>query len=509
MVTEGPRDLGPLACVHHAIEEQTTRTPTAVAARFEGDALAYAELNARANRLAWRLIEAGVGPDVLVGLLVDRSLDMVVGLLGILKSGGAYVPLDPAYPAARLAFMLEDSRPAVVVTQERLRDALPPHPSRVEFVDEQSLGGRGETSDDPHTAVGLEHLAYVIYTSGFTGNPKGVMIEHRSLAHVLSSMRRTLAFGPRDVVLAVSTLSFDVACMDVCLPLMVGAHVVVVGDEDAMFGGRIAHHVGESGATFLEGTPSMWRMLVDAGWRGSSGLQMLATGERLPESLAESLLGRGARLWNGYGATEAGIYATLHDVQRGQSPIPVGRPLLETVVRILDDDRREPPEGETGEIHIGGPTLARGYLNRPELTAERFVPDPSSALPGARLYRTGDLGRRRPDGALEYLGRKDHQVKLRGFRIELEEIERTLARHEAVREAVAAVQTNGRERSQLVAYVVLAGGESLHPRVLRRYLQDTLPLYMVPATVVLLESLPRTPNGKLDRLGLPPLGPGA
>jgi amino acid adenylation domain-containing protein len=492
----------PASCVPDLVAEQAVRSPGAVAVQFGEDFLSYADLNTRAGRLAQRLIDRGVGPDVLVGLCVERSPEMVIGFLAILKAGGAVVPLDPMFPQPRLAFMLEDSRAPVVVTQRRVAEALPPTTTQAVFVEDDDGAA---TRDEPVFRATQEDLAYVIYTSGSTGRPKGVMIEHRSFTNVLRAMLEVCDMTVRDVVLAVSTLSFDIGCMDLCFPLLVGGRVVIVGAEEALFGGAVARLLSSAGVTFLQGTPSMWRVLIESGWSGSSGLKMVSTGEPLPQSLAASLLAGGGRLWNAYSATEGGIYVTVHEVRSGESSIPVGRPIPNTSAHVLGDGGTTPVQvGETGELHLGGVGVARGYLNLPELTGERFIPDPFVENPGARLYRTGDLGRYRPDGALEYLGRADDQVKLRGFRIELGEIEAALAAHPSVGRAVVVVREDEPGDRRLIAYVVGAEGRSLGARELRRYLMDQLPLYMVPEAVVPLDAFPLTPTRKVNRRALPP-----
>jgi amino acid adenylation domain-containing protein len=488
-------------CVHELIAEQAERSPDAVAVQFENQSLTYEELNARAGRLALGLVDLGVGPDVLVGLCVERSLDMAVGLLAIFKAGGAAVPLDPMFPPHRVAFMLEDTGAPVVLTQRRLREALPATQARIMLIDDRE---RPAHREQPVSCATVMNLAYVIYTSGSTGRPKGVMIEHLSLTNVLQSMLRICDMTERDVVLAVSTLSFDIGCMDLCFPLLVGGRVVVVGDEEAMFGGAVARLLSSTGATFLQGTPSMWQMLVASGWRGSPQLKMVSTGEALTESLAGSLLAGGGRLWNAYSATEAGIYVTVHEVQPGETSIPLGRAIPNTGVFVLGEDGGAVPVGVTGEVYLGGVGLARGYLNLPELTRERFVPDPFVEDPAARLYRTGDLGRRRPDGSVEYLGRVDDQVKLRGFRVELGEVEAALVGHPAVDRAVALVREDQPADRRLIAYVVRREGGTASPRELRRYLMERLPSHMVPEAVVVLEAFPLTPTRKVDKKSLPP-----
>jgi amino acid adenylation domain-containing protein len=478
-----------------------------VAVEFGGRTLTYGELFGRAGCVARELARNGVGPDVLVALYVERSLEMAVAMVGIFQAGGAYVPLDPAHPPARLSFMLEDSGAPVVLTQRHLGGTLPPHRSRVVFVEDavaDTGSAPGAPTASPRAGSGPQHLAYVIYTSGSTGTPKGVMMEHRSLSNVAEAMRDMLGLSQADVVLAVSTISFDIACLDVFLPLMLGGRVVILSAEEAMFGGIIAGALRSSHATVIQATPATLRMLVESSWPGSSRLHVVSTGEALPTDLADALLARGARVWNAYSATEGGVYATMHDVQLGESPVPVGLPIPNVAVYVLGQDGSPAPPGVTGEIHVGGVGPGRGYLNRPGLTRERFVPDPFSAVPGARLYRMGDLGRFRPDGVLEYLGRTDHQVKVRGFRVELGEVEAVLASHADVREAVVVAREDEPGDRRLVGYVVAEEGSKPEPMALRRFLKDRLPSYMVPSTVVVMDAFPLTPTRKVDRLALPP-----
>ncbi|MBI3457316.1 MAG: amino acid adenylation domain-containing protein [Candidatus Rokubacteria bacterium] len=495
------------ACLHELIEEQAEQAPEAVVVVCEGAELTYGELNRRANQLAHSLRGRGVGPEVLVGICLERSLDMVVGVLGVLKAGGAYVPLDPAHPRERLAFLLEDTRAPVLLTQERLVTRLFPHRAHVVCVDADWEEIARQPGTNPAGGVTPDNPAYVIYTSGSTGRPKGVMVPHRALVNFLEAMRNELRLTPEDVLLAVTTLSFDIAGLELFLPLAVGARVEVVSQAVAADGARLAERLGRSGATVLQGTPATWRLLLAAGWRGSPHLKALCGGEALSPELADQLLDRCGALWNLYGPTETTIWSTLHRVERGAGPVPIGRPIANTQCYVLDRHLEPVPAGVPGELYVGGAGLARGYLNRLDLTAERFVPDPFRPLPGARLYRTGDMARYRQDGTLEFLGRRDHQVKLRGFRIELGEIETVLAHHSRVREAVVTMREDAPGGARLVAYVVPRDGRPPQPDDLRAFLKRTLPEYMLPAAFEPLEALPLTPSGKVDGRALPAPGP--
>ncbi|MCA1842634.1 MAG: non-ribosomal peptide synthetase [Actinobacteria bacterium] len=534
---EGPWNDGTAACyprrsgVHHLVEAQAARTPAAVAVAHGGAAVTYGQLEARANRLARHLGGLGVGPEVVVGVLVERGIDMVVALLGILKAGGAYLPLDPDHPTARLAAMLDDAGAPVLVTQQALAARL----GRPGVTAVRLDADRGAVDASPGTppAVPFDagQLAYVIYTSGSTGRPKGVEVPHRAMVNFLTSMARRPGIAAGDVVVALTTISFDIAGLELYLPLTAGARVVVASRAVATDAGRLAALFDDAGATLVQATPATWRMLVDGGWRGRPGLKALCGGEALPPALAGQLLERGVELWNMYGPTETTVWSTVARVTTAEPPMSIGRPIANTTVHILDDGLRPVPAGDVGELWIGGDGLARGYRGRPDLTAERFVPDPSGA--GSRLYRTGDLARSRPDGTIECLGRVDHQVKVRGFRIELGEIESVLEGHPAVRAAAVAAREDGAGgRRLLVAYVVLRGAgaqtqaqSQFSPRnytseggltrgepsaglgqELRRHLRERLPDYMVPGVVVALDALPLTANGKVDRNALPPPG---
>ena len=473
-----------------------------VAVEYDDDRLTYGELDARANGLARLLQDFGVGPDVLVAICVDRSLDMLVGLLGIMRAGGAYVPIDPAFPADRRRFMLEDAAVPVVVTQESLLPQLELGGMHAICLDRDAerIAAAGATA--PSCSATADSLAYVIYTSGSTGKPKGVEVPHRALVNFLTTMGREPGLTAGDVLVAVTTLSFDIAGLELYLPLATGARVVVASQAVGADPRRLADLIERSGATVVQATPTTWRMLVDSSWPGRPGLKALCGGEALPTVLAEQLLDRGLELWNMYGPTETTIWSAVCRVRPGEQ-LTIGRPIANTTLYVLDDRTQPLPVGFAGELHIGGDGLARGYLNRPELTAERFVAHPFDPSPGARIYKTGDLVRYRDDGTIEFLGRRDQQVKVRGFRIELGEIETALARQPGVGAAVAVTREVTPGNVRLVGYVVPADGQALAPAELRRALADALPAYMVPSDVVVLDDLPLTPNGKIDRKALP------
>ncbi len=482
--------------LHAWIEEQVDRTPLAVAVICEGEELSYRELDRRANRLARRLRSLGVGPEARVAVCLERSAELVVALLAVLKAGGAYVPLDPEYPRERLAFMLADARPAALLSSEPLRDRLPAQKAPVVWLDREATSlEAGSGGRLPGGDAGALQLAYVIYTSGSTGVPKGVQVPHRALVNFLLSLRDLLEIGPRDRLLAITSLSFDIAALELYLPLLAGATVEVVHRGIAMDGERLRERLKASRTTFLQATPSTWRMLVRADWRGAPDLTVLCGGEALPEGLARDLTARARAVWNLYGPTETTVWSSADRLFAPTPRVMIGRPIANTAIHLLDRHIKPVPVGVPGELYIGGDGVTRGYLRRPDLTAERFLPDPfATDRPGLRLYRTGDLASRRPDGRVEFLGRVDHQVKLRGFRIEPGEIEAALAALAGVREAAVVVRED-----RLVAYIV--GTATL--KKLRRSLRERLPDYMVPAAFVTLAALPLTPNGKVDRKALP------
>jgi amino acid adenylation domain-containing protein len=504
----------PLGTTAHGLfAARAAAAPGDLALVTDEELLSYGDLEARANRLAHRLRRLGVGPGVLVGICLERGAAMVAALLAVLKAGAAYVPLDPTYPPERLAYVLADGGIRFLLTTGDLAAVLPLHDAAVLDLDGDVAPAAllAESAAPPVPLAGPEDLAYVLYTSGSTGKPKGVEVRHAGLANFLLSMARRPGLTAADTLLAVTTISFDIAGLEIYLPLAVGGRVVLASRAAAADGRQLAALLEDCGATAMQATPATWRLLLDSGWAGTPGLKALSGGEALPAELARELLSRVGSLWNVYGPTETTIWSALQPVtasgEGNPSTVPIGLPIANTTLHLLDRKLGPMapvppvPVGVVGELYIGGAGLARGYLRRPALTAERFVPDPFAG-PGARLYRTGDLARRLLGGEIEFLGRADTQVKVRGFRIELGEIEAALAAHPAVRRAVVAVRTAGVQSSQLVAYVV-AAGPAAHPGNLRAALREELPEYMVPSLFVFLTELPLTPNGKVDRKALP------
>jgi amino acid adenylation domain-containing protein len=490
-------------CIHELFEQQVARTPEQVAMVFEEEEVSYRELNERANQLAHHLRSLGVGAESLVGILLERSVEMVVALLGVLKAGGAYVPLDPAYPRQRLSLMLEDSQLAILLTQQHLRAQLPTENLQVVCLDSDWTGISSSSAADLSSLAAPTNLAYVIYTSGSTGRPKGVQITHGAVVNFLTSMQQAPGISA-DILLSVTTLSFDIAGLEIYLPLLNGARLVLASRETALDGSQLARLIESSQATVMQATPATWRLLLEAEWAGSKQLKLLCGGEALPGELAGRLLEHGASLWNLYGPTETTIWSALKQVETvNRGVVEIGRPIANTQLYVLDRSLQPVPQGVAGELFIGGAGLARGYLKRAELTAERFIPDPFSQTAGARLYRTGDRTRYLPDGQLEFLGRVDHQVKVRGYRVELGEVEAALRRHERVRDCVVVAREEVEDDKRLVAYVVDGDGPGLDAGELRRVLKERLPEHMVPSLFVLIEELPLTPNGKVDRQALP------
>jgi amino acid adenylation domain-containing protein len=493
----------PRICVHELFEAQVEKTPEAVALVWEEQQLTYRELNRRANQLAHELRRLGVGPESRVGICVERSPEMLVGLLGILKAGGAYVPLDPAYPQERLDFMIQDAELHVLLIQERLRAKISQSKTQVVCIDLhwENISKQGE--ENLKSEAGLENLAYVIYTSGSTGSPKGVQITHRALANFLAAMQTEPGLTSKDTLLALTTISFDIAALEIYLPLVVGARLILASHELAMDGQRLQETLTAQRVTCMQATPATWRLLIDAGWAVRKDLKILCGGEALPRDLANDLVERGSSVWNMYGPSETTVWSAVRQITREDGPVPVGRPIANTEFYILDKELQPVPVGIAGELHIGGEGLARGYWHRPELTNEKFIPNPFAEKSGARLYKTGDLVRYRLDGNIEFFGRLDDQVKIRGFRVELGEIETLLGAHPAIQAAAVVMRDEALGDRRLVAYITLRSGATVAPEELRVYLRRKLPDYMLPNRFEFLGRLPLTPNGKVDRRALP------
>jgi amino acid adenylation domain-containing protein len=493
---------------HEFFEQQAGRSPDRTAVRHADRTLSYAALEARANRVAHALRDRGIGRGSLVGICMGRGTDMLAAVLGVLKSGAGYVPMDPAFPPARLEAMAEDAVLAAVLTETAAPLPFRYPQARQVPMDgaDVALADASRPDRDTRAATPVD-VAYVIFTSGSTGRPKGVRVPHRALSNFLTSTQRVPGIVPDDRVLAVTTLSFDIAFMELMLPLTSGAEVVIAGQDDVRDGAQLCRLLEECEATMMQATPTGWRLLLEAGWRGRAGFRAVSGGEPLPVDVAEALLERCGEVWNGYGPTETTIYSTFWRVDDPRERILIGRPIANTSVHVLDAHGHPCPPGVAGEIHIGGAGVALDYLARPELTHERFVADPWSEVAGARMYRTGDRGRWLHDGMLEHLGRLDHQVKVRGYRIEPGEVECALTDRADVARAVVMAREDRANDVRLVAYVVPAPGAALAEDALRQALRQRLPEWMVPQHVMVLPALPQLPNGKVDRSALPPPSP--
>ncbi|GAB1541392.1 hypothetical protein NUACC21_40630 [Scytonema sp. NUACC21] len=503
-------------CIHHWFESQCECTPDAVAVVFDRVQLTYCELNNRANQLAHYLRSLGVKPEVLVGICVERSLDMVIGLLGILKAGGAYVPLDPTYPLERLAFMLENSQPSVLLTQQYLIETLPTHKAKVVCIDSNWFAIAQKSIKNPESNITSDNLAYVIYTSGSTGRPKGAMNTHKGICNRLVWMQDTYQLTAADKVLQKTPFSFDVSVWEFFWPVMIGAGLVIAQPEGHRDTNYLVNLITQQQISTIHFVPSMLQVFLEAENLESCKClkRVMASGEALPVQLQKRFFNRlDAELHNLYGPTEAAVDVTYWAcVQQSstqenspihQNTVPIGHPIANIQIYLLDRHLNPVPIGVTGEVYIGGVGVGRGYLNSPELTAEKFIPNPFSDKSASRLYKTGDLARYLPNGEIEYIGRIDYQVKIRGFRIELGEIAAIISQHPAVRETVVVVCDDLADSQRIVGYVVPQKEQTLVIPELRSFLESKLPKYMVPSAFVTLEALPLTPNGKIDRKALP------
>ncbi len=490
-------------CVHHLLEETARARPDATAVIDSDGKLTFRALEERANRLAHLLVERGARPGSLVAVCVDRTADMPAAIAAVLKTGAAYVPLDPTHPAERLRYTLEDAGVACVVTLAQFAPLLGDAGAPLVLLDRVAAELAAKPVTSLAVAVKPEDRAYVIYTSGSTGRPKGVEVEHRNVVAFLEAMRLKPGLTADDALLAVTTLSFDIAGLEMWLPMMVGARIVIATKTEVLDGERLIALLEEQQITMLQATPATWRLLLGAGWTGKSDLKALCGGEALPKDLAQALVGRVSELWNMYGPTETTIWSTLSRIDDPNASITVGRPIENTRIYVLESSGRPAPIGVPGELCIGGEGVARGYHERPELTAEKFV---TVSLPGRRsdrVYRTGDMARLLADGRIDFLGRRDHQVKIRGHRIELGEIEAVLANHPGVNRCVVVVREDTPGDARLVGYVVEEGAGRFVADDARATLRARLPEYMVPQVFLVLPALPLTPNGKIDRKALP------
>ncbi|MCY7765553.1 non-ribosomal peptide synthetase [Bacillus inaquosorum] len=492
----------PYTCLHELFEKQAKKTPDRAAVSYEDETLTYRELDERSTQLAIYLQTHGVGPDRLAGIYVDRSLDMLVGLLAILKAGGAYVPLDPSYPAERLEYMLEDSEVSIALTTSELVNTLRWNGVKTALLD-KDWDDIAQTASDLKgltRTVTPENLAYVIYTSGSTGKPKGVMIPHKALTNFLVSMGETPGLSPEDKMLAVTTYCFDIAALELYLPLIKGAHCHICQTEHTKDVEKLKRDIQTIKPTVMQATPATWKMLFYAGWENEERVKILCGGEALPETLKRYFLHTGSEAWNMFGPTETTIWSAVQRINEECSHATIGKPIANTQMYITDSQLVPVPAGVPGELCIAGDGVAKGYYKKQELTNSRFIDSPFE--PGTKLYRTGDMARWLPGGRIEYIGRIDNQVKIRGFRIELGDIESRLSEHPGIQDCVVvAAEENGMDK--LAAYYTTKDANaSLAARELRHYVKDVLPAYMVPSYFIQLDHMPLTPNGKIDRNSL-------
>jgi len=488
-------------CVHQRFEAQAERTPDATAVVFGQEQVNYRELNERANQLACHLREVGVGPEVIVGICVERSVEMVVGLLGILKAGGAYLPIDPSYPLARIAFMLEDAGVTVLLTQEKLTEVLLGYGGKIVYLDSEWEQIGACSNENLPQQVSPDNLAYVIYTSGSTGLPKGVLIEHRNVCNLAQAQIEIFGIHSGSRTLQFSSISFDASVWEIFSTLFAGATLCLGTKEEMLPGAGLITLLSAQAISIVTLPPSVLAVLPSEGWTPPE--KIIVAGERCSPELPARWSDM-SKFYNAYGPTEVTVCATLTRCEgKYVSPPPIGRPLPNTQCYILDQHLNPVPVGVKGELYVGGAGVGRGYLNRPELTLEKFIPDPFAVPAGGRLYRTGDLARYLPDGNLEFVGRIDHQVKVRGFRIELGEIEAALNQHPSIQECAVLAREDTPGEKRLVAYVISSSDTPATSSDLRGWVGSRLPEYMIPQFWVTLDSLPLTVNGKVDRQALP------
>ncbi|ASC82187.1 non-ribosomal peptide synthetase DhbF [Bacillus subtilis] len=493
-----------LVSLQDMFEKQAVLTPERIALMCDDIQVNYRKLNEEANRLARLLIEKGIGPEQFVALALPRSPEMVASMLGVLKTGAAYLPLDPEFPADRISYMLEDAKPSCIITTEEIAASLPDNLAVPELVLDQAVAQeiiKRYSPENPDVSVSLDHPAYIIYTSGSTGRPKGVIVTQKSLSNFLLSMKEAFSLGEEDRLLAVTTVAFDISALELYLPLISGAQIVIARKETIREPHALAQMIENFDINIMQATPTLWHALVTSEPEKLRGLRVLVGGEALPSGLLQALQDLHCSVTNLYGPTETTIWSAAAFLEEGLKGVPpIGKPIWNTQVYVLDNGLQPVPPGVVGELYIAGTGLARGYFHRPDLTAERFVADPYGP-PGTRMYRTGDQARWRTDGSLDYIGRADHQIKIRGFRIELGEIDAVLANHPHIEQAAVVVREDQPGDKRLAAYVV--ADAAIDTAELRRYMGASLPDYMVPSAFVEMDELPLTPNGKLDRKALP------
>jgi amino acid adenylation domain-containing protein len=478
-------------------EHVAEKYPQKAAVKFDGKSITYSQLEDQSDKLCGLLIDHGVERGSIVGIGLDRSIDIVIAILGIWKAGAAYIPLDPDYPETRLGQILEDAQPVITLTHKVHQEKLSIAGSHC-IVLESTSHSYADHKSNPLQGL-PDETAYVIFTSGSTGRPKGVQISHGALANFLTSIQQPLQMKETDVFVAVTTFSFDISILEILLPLMVGATVAIVSKEVVSEGSQLVGVLKENNATFLQATPSTWQLFLDTGWQGKNDLTVICGGETFPRPLADELLNKSKRVFNAYGPTETTIWATIEEVCPGVGPVPIGGALENYETHILDENLETVTIGDVGQLYIGGQSLAQGYINWPEETQQRFITD----LHGSRLYATGDLAHTTADGKLVFDGRLDTQIKIRGYRVELHDIEAQLVKLTEVKEAVVLLWENATGEKKLVAYIIPDKDAKIIPAVMRQKLGTMLPQYMLPHFYLSLSDFPRTHNNKIDRKSFP------
>lgn len=492
-----------LGCIHQYFEQHAEKNPEAIAVIDKDSQFTYRQLNEYANQIAHTLIQKDLQPEMFVGIYLERSVRTIASLLAVMKTGGAYIPLNPTHPSKRLALILENTRMHTIITEENAIDNLPPH--NVDLLDLIADNDkiRMQSIENLGIVVAANQLIYMLHTSGSTGKPKGILVEHQNVVNALISFTLEPGLVKDDILLSVTADDFDISALEFFLPLIVGARIIMVDRKTTRDGFLLKEALAQSRATVMQATPATWHLLLSAGWRGDNNLKILCGGESLDRSLANNLLDRGACLWNLYGPTETTIYSVIHKVKYGKDRIPIGKPIANTQIYIVDPNFELVPIGISGEIIIGGSGVSRGYHKLPALTAERFVSNHFRREEDTHLYKTGDLGRRRADGTIEFLGRQDQQVKIHGYRIELEDIEFHLQRYPGVQAAVLTTPEFHRKDLQLLAFIVMRDAKTIPVESIRKFLGKELPQYMIPSIYIQLDSLPLTSSGKIDRNALP------
>jgi amino acid adenylation domain-containing protein len=484
--------------IHQLVAASCQEHPERIALRYRNKTMTRAELDQRSNRVARYLQKNGVRPGDIVGISMDRSMELIVGMLGILKSGAAYLPMDPAYPNDRLSYMAENSGLNLILTEEEYADTLSmPAGVRMIAMDEEAAAIVACSDAALDLELPPQSLAYVIYTSGSTGKPKGVQIPHASAVNFLHGMRKAINFASHDVLMALTTICFDISVLEIFLTLASGATLILMDSESALDGKKLAQTIDDYGVTFFQATPSGWRILTESGWKGSENLTGLCGGEAFPRDLAEKLIPRLKAIYNVYGPTEATVWATYHKVTSPEDHKLIGLPLENYSIHILDEKLKPVPAGEIGDLYIGGQSLALGYMNRPDLTSERFLPSPF--VRGERIYNTGDRARFVEGGVIEYISRADDQVKIRGYRIELGEIEAVANSHEAVKLSAAVVHEFSPGDQRIVLFVNTRPALPFSEHDLKDFMRKSLPDYFLPNMVKVIDAIPLTHNGKIDR----------